>query len=63
MSRICQITKRKANNAYAVSHSHIRTKKKQGINLQHKKIWSTKQQKWIKLRIATKTIKSLCKIF
>jgi len=27
MSRVCTMTGKKANNAYAVSHSHRRTKK------------------------------------
>nr|WCH58131.1 ribosomal protein L28 [Cystoclonium purpureum f. stellatum] len=61
MSRICQITGKKANNAYAVSHSHVRTKKKQEVNLQWKKIWSHKKQKWIKMKISTKAIKSFHK--
>nr|QCI07467.1 ribosomal protein L28 [Leiomenia cribrosa] len=62
MSKKCQITNKKANNGYAVSHSHIRTKKIQNINLQNKKIWSQKQKKWLKLRISTKAIKSLNKL-
>nr|YP_009396173.1 ribosomal protein L28 [Melanothamnus harveyi]ARW65453.1 ribosomal protein L28 [Melanothamnus harveyi] len=61
MTRICQISGKKSNNAYQVSHSHIRTKKKQHINLQKKKIWSTKKQCWIKIRISTKALKSVYK--
>nr|QVY58451.1 50S ribosomal protein L28 [Kappaphycus striatus] len=61
MSKICQITQKKANNGYSVSHSHIRTKKRQDVNLQRKKIWSHKQKKWIKIKIATKTLKSFHK--
>nr|YP_009394937.1 ribosomal protein L28 [Polysiphonia stricta]ARW63499.1 ribosomal protein L28 [Polysiphonia stricta] len=62
MSKICQISGRTANNGYQVSHSHVRTKKLQNINLQKKKIWSTKKNCWIKLKISTKSIKSLHKI-
>nr|QCI04883.1 ribosomal protein L28 [Bornetia secundiflora] len=62
MSKICQISNKKANNGYSVSHSHVRTKKKQNINLQFKKIWSIKTNKWIKVRISTKMIKSVHKI-
>lgn len=58
MSKVCQITRKKANNGYTVSHSHIRTKKKQEVNLQRKKIWSHKQKRWIKIKIATRAIKS-----
>jgi len=34
MSRVCELTGAKANNGMAVSHSHIRTKKLQQVNLQ-----------------------------
>uniref|UniRef100_UPI003002F9AD ribosomal protein L28 n=1 Tax=Anunuuluaehu liula TaxID=3049639 RepID=UPI003002F9AD len=63
MSKICQITKKKANNGYNVSHSHVRTKKIQNINLQTKKVWSQRQKKWIKIKISTKAIRSLYKLF
>nr|QCI08619.1 ribosomal protein L28 [Spermothamnion repens] len=62
MSKICQISNRQANNGYTISHSHIRNKKKQNVNLQNKRIWSVKRNCWIKLRVATKIIKSLDKI-
>nr|YP_009295702.1 ribosomal protein L28 [Mastocarpus papillatus]AOL58186.1 ribosomal protein L28 [Mastocarpus papillatus] len=62
MSKICKLTKKKANNGYSVSHSHVKTKKIQNINLQAKKIWSQKQNKWIKIKVSTKAIKSLHKL-
>nr|YP_010903052.1 ribosomal protein L28 [Hypnea pseudomusciformis]WCH55106.1 ribosomal protein L28 [Hypnea pseudomusciformis] len=61
MSKICQITRKKSNNGYAVSHSHTRTKKIQQVNLQNKKIWSYKKNKWIKVKISTKALKSIYK--
>jgi len=39
MSRICQLTGKRANNGMAVSHSHRRTHKLQEANLQWKRIW------------------------
>lgn len=63
MSRKCQLSNKCANNAFSVSHSHIRNKRLQHVNLQKKKIWSIKQKKWIKMRIATKIIKSIHKIY
>nr|YP_009511230.1 ribosomal protein L28 [Gracilariopsis longissima]AXI97107.1 ribosomal protein L28 [Gracilariopsis longissima]UAD89023.1 ribosomal protein L28 [Gracilariopsis longissima] len=57
----CILTNKLANNGYSISHSHIRTKKIQYLNLQTKKIWSTKQNRWIKIKISTKAIKSLHK--
>jgi large subunit ribosomal protein L28 len=59
MSRICQLTGKKANNAFAVSHSHRRTKKLQGVNLQWKRIWWPEGKRWVKLHLSTKAIKTL----
>jgi large subunit ribosomal protein L28 len=59
MSRICQLTGKKANNAMAVSHSHRRTKKLQGANLQWKRIWWQEGNRWVRLRLSTKAIKTL----
>jgi large subunit ribosomal protein L28 len=59
MSRKCQLTGRKANNAFAVSHSHHRTKKLQEVNLQWKRIWWPEGKRWVKLRLSTKAIKTL----
>ena len=61
MSKICQLSKKKANNGYSISHSHIRNKKIQNVNLQKKRIWSSSQQKWVKLRISVKALKTLHK--
>lgn len=59
MSRRCQLTGKQANNAYAVSHSHRRTKRLQQANLQSKRIWWPEGNRWVKLRISTKAIKTL----
>ena len=59
MARRCQITGKKANNAMAVSHSHRRTKKLQGVNLQWKKVWWAEGNRWVRLRLSTKAIKTL----
>jgi large subunit ribosomal protein L28 len=59
MARRCQLTGKKANNAFAVSHSHRRTKKLQQPNLQWKRIWWAEGKRWVKLRLSTKAIKTL----
>jgi large subunit ribosomal protein L28 len=61
MARRCQITGKKANNAMAVSHSHRRTKKLQGVNLQWKRVWWAEGNRWVRLRLSTKAIKTLMK--
>lgn len=59
MSRKCQLTGKKANNAMAVSHSHRRTKKLQEVNLQWKRIWWPEGNRFVRLRLSTKAIKNL----
>lgn len=61
MAKICQISGKRSNNGYRVSHSHVRTKKVQNVNLHKKRIWSTKKNCWIKLKISTKALKSIYK--
>nr|YP_010195923.1 ribosomal protein L28 [Gracilaria bursa-pastoris]UAD83320.1 ribosomal protein L28 [Gracilaria bursa-pastoris] len=62
MVKKCMLTHKQSNNGYRISHSHVRTKKIQNINLQTKKIWSYKKKRWIKIRICTKAMKSLHKL-
>jgi large subunit ribosomal protein L28 len=59
MARKCQLTGKTANNAYAISHSHRRTKKLQEVNLQWKRIWWEEGKRWVRLRLSTKAIKTL----
>nr|YP_009504735.1 ribosomal protein L28 [Cyanophora biloba]AWW13873.1 ribosomal protein L28 [Cyanophora biloba] len=59
MARQCEITGKKANNGYRVSHSHRRTKCLQKANLQTKRIWSPTLKRWLKLQVSTKVIKDL----
>jgi large subunit ribosomal protein L28 len=61
MSRVCELTGKRANNGFAISHSHRRTKKLQHANLQDKKIWWPEGNCFVKLRLSTKAIKTLDK--
>ena len=62
MSGVCELTGARANNGMAVSHSHIRTKKLQQVNLQKRRLWWQEGNKWITLRISTKALKSIQKV-
>ena len=61
MSRVCELTGAKANNGMAVSHSHIRTKKLQQVNLQKRRLWWQEGKKCINIKISTKALKSIQK--
>ena len=62
MSRVCDLTGARANNGMALSHSHIRTKKLQQVNLQKRRLWWEEGNRWINLRISTKALKSIQKV-
>mmetsp|Transcript_10262 Transcript_10262/g.26027 ORF Transcript_10262/g.26027 Transcript_10262/m.26027 type:complete len:178 (+) Transcript_10262:393-926(+) len=58
----CRLTGKKANNGYNVSHSHIRTKKLQHVNLHVKRVYWAHGRRWVKLRLSTKGMKTIEKI-
>ena len=59
MGRKCQLTGKKANNGFAVSHSHRRSHKLQHAHLQWKRVWWPQGNRWVRLRLSTKAIKTL----
>lgn len=59
MARRCQLTGKKANNAFAVSHSHRRTKKIQQANLQWKRLWWAEGNCFVRLKLSTRALKTV----
>ncbi|KAF8392154.1 hypothetical protein HHK36_022496 [Tetracentron sinense] len=57
--RICPLTGKKANRANKVSFSNHKTKKLQFVNLQYKRIWWEAGNRYVKLRLSTKAIKTI----
>ncbi|KMZ65885.1 50S ribosomal protein L28 [Zostera marina] len=57
--RICPLTGKKANRANKVSFSNHKTKKRQFVNLQYKRVWWEAGKRFIKLRISTKAMKTI----
>jgi len=62
MSRICQLTGKKAMVGNNVSHSIRRTKRTFDVNLIKKRFFLPEEDKWITLRVATSTLKTINKI-
>eukprot|EP00270_Netrium_digitus_P011458 TRINITY_DN364_c0_g1_i2.p1 TRINITY_DN364_c0_g1~~TRINITY_DN364_c0_g1_i2.p1 ORF type:complete len:135 (+),score=20.12 TRINITY_DN364_c0_g1_i2:47-451(+) len=57
--RVCDLTGKRRNVANSVSFSNHRTKKLQQPNLQYKRVWWEKGQRFVRLRLSTKAIKTL----
>lgn len=61
MSRICELTGKKAVVGNKVSHSNVKTKRKFSINLIEKKFYIPEEDKWITLRIAASALRTINK--
>lgn len=61
MSRVCEITGKKAIVGNKVSHSNTKTKRKFNVNLQLKKFYLPEEDKWITIRISTSALKTINK--
>ncbi|MCW3083076.1 MAG: ribosomal protein [Bacteroidetes bacterium] len=61
MSRVCEITGKKAIVGNKVSHSNAKTKRKFNVNLQVKKFFLPEEDKWITLKLSTSALKTINK--
>jgi len=59
MSRVCIFTGKRPNVANKVSHSNIKTKKRQLPNLQTRKLWSTSLNRFVTIRLSTAAIRTI----
>ena len=61
MSKVCQITGKKAMVGNNVSHSKRRTKRKFDVNLFNKKFFWVEEQAWINLTISAAGLRTINK--
>ncbi|MFN7142868.1 MAG: 50S ribosomal protein L28 [Myxococcota bacterium] len=61
MARRCDLTGKRPNVANKVSHSNIKTKKRQLPNLQMKKIWWEEESRFVTLKLSTRALRTLRK--
>ena len=61
MSAECQMTGRKPGYGKQVSHSHRRTSRRWEPNLQRRRYWLASENRWIRLRVSTKGMKTIDK--
>ncbi|MCB9759195.1 MAG: 50S ribosomal protein L28 [Alphaproteobacteria bacterium] len=61
MARRCVLTGKRPNVANKVSHSNIKTKKRQLPNIQKKRIWYDEEQRFVTLRLSTRALRTLRK--
>jgi len=61
MSRVCQITGKKAMTGNNVSHANNRTKRKFNPNLQTKKFYLEDEDRWIELKVSAHGLRIISK--
>lgn len=59
MSKVCQVTGARPQRGGRYSHSHRRSKRWFRPNLQTKRFWLESEQRWVKLRVSAKGIKTI----
>ncbi|MDR0834714.1 MAG: 50S ribosomal protein L28 [Candidatus Symbiothrix sp.] len=62
MSKICQITGKKAMVGNNVSHSNHRTKRKFDVNLFTKKFYWVEQDCWVQLNLSASGLRTINKV-
>lgn len=61
MSRVCQVTGKKALVGNKVSHSNRKSKRRFEVNLQTKRFWFEEEGRWVRLRVSTHGMKIIDK--
>lgn len=62
MARTCDLTGKRRLVGHKVSHSNIKTKMRQEVNLQTKRVFDPETGTTVKLRLSTKAIRTLDKV-
>ena len=62
MSRVCELTGKKAMVGNNVSHALNRTKRKFNANLVKKRFYITEEDSWVTLKVSTSALKTINKI-
>ncbi len=61
MSRVCELTGKRAMVGNNVSHALNRTKRKFKVNLVKKRFFLPEEDKWITLKVSTRALKNINK--
>ena len=61
MSKVCQLTGKRALVGNNVSHSNIKTKRRFEPNLKTKRFFVPEENKWITLKVSTSAIRNINK--
>ncbi len=61
MSRVCELSGKKAMTGNRVSFAQNKTKRRFGVNLQKKRFFIPEENRWVTLRVTASMIKTINK--
>lgn len=62
MARVCQVTGKGPMVGNHVSHANNKTKRRFLPNLQSRRFWVESENRWVRLRVSTKALRTIDKI-
>jgi large subunit ribosomal protein L28 len=61
MSRECQVTGKRVMSGNNVSHANNKTRRRFLPNLHERRFWVASENRWVKLRVSTKALRTIDK--
>lgn len=61
MARRCTVTGRGTASGNNVSHSHLKTRRKWKVNIVSKRIFLEDENRWVKVKLSTRALRTLNK--
>ena len=61
MSRVCELTGKRAMTGNNVSHAMNKTKRKFSVNLFKKRFYISEEDRWVTLKVSTAALKTINK--
>jgi len=58
----CQLTGKRRLVANNVSHAHNKTKRVQNPNIQRKRVWVPEEQKFVRLKLSTRALRTVSRV-
>ena len=62
MSRVCQVTGKRPMSGNNVSHANNKTRRRFLPNLHTHRLWVESENRWVKLKISTKGLRTIDKL-
>ncbi len=62
MARVCQVTGKGPMVGNHVSHANNKTKRRFLPNLQSRRFWVESENRWVRLRVSTKALRTIDKL-